>query len=102
MQFIQYVSSARLVNSTGAALQKYIIIPILFVHGSQHLVEGSSLKDKMLAALFPGHRTTACIYALMHTQSVTPPPAKLNAMPWLLYTKGRSKEVYLSNDQGNS
>ena len=64
MQFIQYVSSARLVNSTGAALQKYIIIPILFVHGSQHLVEGSSLKDKMLAALFPGHRTTACIYAL--------------------------------------
>ena len=65
MQFIQYVSSARLVNSTGAALQKYIIIPILFVHGSQHLVEGSSLKDKMLAALFPGHRTTA-LPAYMH------------------------------------
>ena len=95
MQFIQYVSSARLVDSTGAALQKYIIIPILFVHGSQHLVEGSSLKDKMLAALFPGHRPTACIYALMHTQSVTLPPAKLNAMPWFLYIQKEGTKKYI-------
>ena len=96
MQFIQYVSSARLVNSTGAALQKYIIIPILFVHGSQHLVEGSSLKDKMLAALFPGHRTTACIYALMHihTECNTPTSkAQRNALA-SIYKRKEQRSIF--------